>query len=214
MAQRPALEQLPFAAPAKAKQVNPEAMKDFAVKGQAKHSTLPAQTERGEASLAMAIAPSSITRPSGITHKNKLAMAGQNIVGDNNAKKYAENLHARTEEANTATQRKFNQMIDKFAGKNPFSQKRPTFGQGSVPGNEVRVEEDQSRDGAENSDDSDDFNEFYMKNNPRFAGAFTGVDSSISNSLQQTAGQNNFNMYNTAADEAGRGSFNQEEFGQ
>ena len=61
--------------------------------------------------------------------------------------------------------------------------------------------------------EADDFNEFYMKNNPRFAGApFSGVDSSVTNSLQQT-GQNKFNMYNTAGDEAGRGSFNHEDFG-
>lgn len=75
---------------------------------------------------------------------------------------------------------------DTASRKNPFSQKRPTFGPN--PGDkDVRIEE-LDREGAkddENSDDSDDFNEFYMKNNPRFAGAaFTGVDSSVTNSLQ------------------------------
>lgn len=78
MAQRPTIDQLPFAAPAQARQVDPMAVKDLAERGQAKVSTLPAQTERGEASLAIPIAPAkiSVTRPSGISHKNKLALAG------------------------------------------------------------------------------------------------------------------------------------------
>lgn len=97
------------------RQVDPVAVKDLAEKGQAKVSTLPAQTERGEASLAIPIAHAGVTRPSGISHKNKLALAGSNIIGEKDPKKLVAQ-QAKTEDSSS---RKYH-LADLDAGKNPF----------------------------------------------------------------------------------------------
>lgn len=82
--------------------------------------------------------------------------------------------------------------------KNPFQQKPNEFELGEM-----------NPDGDSNSDDSDDFNEFYMQNNPKFMlggdrKKMAGLDSSHTNTLEATAQKFGAN-YASPGDDAGRG---------